>query len=183
MKGFCNWECSNSSNRSIRHPGSRNWKRQDAGLPAPPPRQGIPFERGHLASWSWTQCDSLEPPTGCGGCPWSRAGVSNIQRGQRFMHGSWVSGRWSAIKSKVRNKRKSILFTFCKTTNYICSIGSDVISGTHFHSMGLNVRLVLGGNVDEKIKRRLRPTDVLVGTAGALSKMFGRKFYRRYSIQ
>jgi len=55
---------------------------------------------------------------------------------------------------------------------------SDVISGTHFHSMGLNVRLVLGGNVDEKIKRRLRPTDVLVGTAGALSKMFGRKFYR-----
>ena len=58
-----------------------------------------------------------------------------------------------------------------------------MISGTHFHSMGLNVRLVLGGNVDEKIKRRLRPTDVLVGTAGALSKMFGRKFYRRYSTR
>jgi len=48
----------------------------------------------------------------------------------------------------------------------------------HFAAMGVNVRLALGGNLSDKMSRGLRPTDVLIGSAGALDKMFKRKFYR-----
>jgi len=66
----------------------------------------------------------------------------------------------------------------------LCTAASDSSTlvpsdaSSHFKALGLDFRLALGGSLTGKMAKGLRPTDVVVGSAGAVDKMFKRKFYR-----
>ena len=75
------------------------------------------------------------------------------------------------------------IFDVCRSLCSAAEVGDvNLESNSGFQGLGLDFRLVLGGNLAGKTDQSPKPTDVLIGTPGALVSMFKKRFFHSGSV-